>query len=304
MLRDKSAADQDYIEYLWYLMHHRENGDEAMTFLTSYYDDSGSDDLSPVTAIGGPVMLKEACIAFNTVWLKLLEQYRVFGPLHMTDFVRPYGKHIGMHFELKLALFSEIARLINEHKVYSVSVGIPQPDFRAAMPEEVRKELIGPYALAFFCAVMINQGVARLISDKETVVMAYLVDHGSSHADQLLAAHGLLQKREAAAGGFRHTAAIGFDTDDRVSALQAADVIAWCARKRQISGALTKEFEPLNEVLAEIPAIPARSKRAGGHQHIVIPQEGIEMWAKPIRNWISVTGQPPLRLKTSSDRPA
>jgi hypothetical protein len=149
VLPNESAADREYIEELWYLMHHCENGDEAMTFLTSYYDDSGSDDLSPVTAIGGPVMLKEACTAFNIVWLKLLEQYRVFGPLHMTDFVRPHGKHIGMHFELKLALFSEIARLINEYKVYSVSVGIPQPDFRAAMPEEVRKELIGPYALAF-----------------------------------------------------------------------------------------------------------------------------------------------------------
>jgi hypothetical protein len=48
----------------------------------------------------------------------------------MTDFVRPHGKHIGMYREMKLALFKGIAALINDHKVYSLSVAIPQADFK------------------------------------------------------------------------------------------------------------------------------------------------------------------------------
>lgn len=273
-------------------MHHHESEDQAMMFLTHYCDDSGSDDASPVTAIGGPVMSKERFAVFDDAWARLLHRYRISSPLHMTDFGRPHGKCIGMHFEMKLALFSEVAELINEHKFYSVSIGIPQPDFRALMPDEAAKELTSPYALAFFLTVMLNQGLARLISDKETET-SYLVDSGSACAQQLLAAHARLLKHEKAEGKFRHTGAMGFDTDDRVSALQAADVIAWSARKRQITGPLAEEFAPLNDVLDEHPPKSVVGKWRGTHAHVNLPAEGIEMWAKPIRNWLLATGKVP-----------
>jgi len=265
-----------------------------MMFLTHYCDDSGTNDPSPVTAIGGPVMSKQSFKSFDGLWAKLLDSYGIFGPLHMRDFVRPHGRHIGIYPEMKLALFSAVAKLINQHKFYSAFVGIPQPDFRGLMPEEARKELIGPYALAFFLAVMVNQSIAGRISNKETV-MACLVDHGSSHPDQLIAAHRLLQQREAKSGGFRHTAAMGFDTDERISALQAADVIAWCARKRQIAGPLSGEFAQLSDVVAEHH--PKATTWIGTHAHVTLPPEGIEMWAKPIRNWLRSTGSVPPTLE-------
>jgi hypothetical protein len=42
---------------------------------------------------------------------------------------------------------------------------------------------------------------------------------------------------------------MGFDTDDRVPALQAADVLAWSARRRQVDGTLAGEFAPLQDAL-------------------------------------------------------
>lgn len=278
---ERSRAE--YLENLWWLMHHSDSPDRATMALTSYYDDSGTDDGSPITAIGGPVMSRDAFIAFDRRWSQLLDLYRVPQPLHMTDFVRPYGKHVGMHKEMKIALFSEAAGIINDHKLFSVSIGIPQADFKLTLPKDVRKHLLSPYALAFFCAVLITQGVCKNSVMARCEVISYLVDDGSSCKSQLKDAHTWIVNSEKSKGQPRNTGAMAFDTDDRVSALQAADMIAWSARRREIDGQLKDEFEPLAAVLAQ----------EGRHQHISIPLKGIEAWAKPIINWIFQTGEVP-----------
>ena len=264
-------------------MHHSDSPNRATMALTSYFDDSGSDDSSPITVIGGPVMSRNEFIAFARRWSQLLDLHRVPPPLHMADFVRPYGKHIGMHKEMKIALFSEAVSLINSHKSFGISVGIPQPDFKLTLPTNVSKELLSPYALAFFCAVLTIQGVCKNSVMARYEVVSYLVDDGSSWKDQLKDAHTWIVNSEKSKNQPRNTGAMAFDTDDRVSALQAADVIAWSARRREIDGQLKDEFGPLTAVLAQ----------EGRHAHISIPLEGIEEWAKPIMNWIFRTGKVP-----------
>ena len=197
------------------------------------------------------------------------------------------GKHIGMHREMKISLFSKVRKIINRHKRYSLCVLVPQLDFRAMLPDEACRELIGPYALAFLSAVMFNQVVATKRRLGQTS-MSYLVDDGCSGKDQLVAAHSLLLGREIASGGHRYTGTIEFDTDDRVSALQAADVISWSARRRNL-GQLTNEFDPLKDLFVG----DLSSSQRESHATITVPRDGIEMWARPIRNWLSATGKVP-----------
>jgi hypothetical protein len=83
---------------------------------------------------------------------------------------------------------------------------------------------------------------------------------------------------------FVWTGPLTFNTDDRVPALQAADVIAWASRRRDM-GKLNAEFEPLNQVLDD--------RRAPTHGHVPLPSGGIEMLAKPVNNWISRRGTVP-----------
>jgi hypothetical protein len=81
--------------------------------------------------------------AFAERWTKMLERYRIEPPLHMTEFSR--GKYAGWYPEMKRAVFLDASKLINEHKLYSLSVAISQEDFKSELTEEVRKVLIGPY---------------------------------------------------------------------------------------------------------------------------------------------------------------
>jgi len=123
--------------------------------------------------------------------------------------------------------------------------------------------------------------------------MSYLIDDGFRYPEQLRGAHSILLETEKRKGGFRHTGAMGFDTDERVVALQAADVIAWSARRKEIDGQLTNEFAPLEKVLSGDPAIPEKARRAGAHRHISILEKGIEDFAKTVNTWLEETGKPP-----------
>jgi Protein of unknown function (DUF3800) len=214
--------------------------------LTNYLDDSGSHDESPIVAIGGPVMSKMEFVSFDTRLTKILKQYRIPPPFHMTDFVRPNGQHVGIGKEMKLALFSDVAKAINESKVFSFAIIIPQVEFKTLLSPEVCRTVMGPYAAAFFVSVLFNQGIVSHspILSLHLERIAYLVDHGSAFPEQLIKAHAAILEWERTTKGTSYVGTLAFDTDDRVSPLQAADAIAWSARRQQL-GTLVEEFEPL-----------------------------------------------------------
>ncbi len=169
-------------------------------------------------------MNKPRFLEFNFDWDKMLKEFRVHR-IHMTDFVRPYGQYSTMLPEMKKALFPTVSKFINRKKDYSLSIGIPQADYKSLLSTEVCHELMGPYAMAFFTAVLANREALKIRNYNNKV--AYLVDKGSKHHhEQMQAAHTVILYLEKARGE-KHTGAMASDIDDNNNALQAADVIAW-----------------------------------------------------------------------------
>ena len=271
-------------EDIWWVMHRSYLPNNATMALTAYFDDSGSDTASAITVIGGPVMSRQACLEFQSEWSQMLDLYDILHPLHMKDFPQG-GKHARLPKGIKSEMFGKAARIINGFKLFSISIGVPQPEFNATLPEKVRKRLIGPYALAFFCAVLANRSICDQSALYGEQAISYLVDDGSVGKGQLMKAHTEIVKLETSTGGVRNTGSIDFDVDDQVSALQAADVVAWASRRKAVYGQLRGDFVPLEEVLSGPPN--------GSHVHIPIPLEGIEQVATPIMNWIDREGQIP-----------
>jgi len=269
----------EYLDSLWFLLHHSEDRNRRVVGLTSYLDDSGTHDGSAVVVIGGPVMSRIQFKAFCRRWKALLHKYRIPEPLHMKDF-----SSLGLYPEMRVAFLRAASKLINEHKLYSLSVAIPEDDFKDQLSKDVQKNLIGPYALAFMSLVLANQHLsATRHHDGKT---AYLIDQGSSHPEQLLEAHALLLDRDRERK-HHHTGAIAFDSDDNVPALQAADLIAWSARQRDLDR-LSGDLAPLHDALQD--------KKGPSHAHIQIPAQGIRMFAEPINHWITTKGfMPTLR---------
>ena len=155
----------------------------------------------------------------------MLSERKMEPPLHMKDFVG-MGKYAGWYPEFKRELFLAASKIINELKFYSVAVVVSRDDFEAELAEEVRKTLIGPYAFAFFCAVLSNLSAIEHSKYFEGKI-SYLVDLGSGFPEQLRAAHTLIVNAQKGTAGEFRIGTFAQDTDTNVPALQAADVIAW-----------------------------------------------------------------------------
>ncbi len=276
------VAREQYIDDLWFLLHHTESDDDLVLGLTLYFDDSGSDDGSSLVVAGGPALSRIQFKALSASWFPMLEKHGVTSPLSMKKFIGR-GVHAGWYPEMKRALFLDVVKFTNRHKLFSLSVSVSQDDFKSELTEETRKRLIGPYAFAFFMAVIGGQSFSQKLKTGPMTI-SYLGDTGFGYQSQLTEAHAVVVQTEKNAR-YRYTGALAFDSDDRIAALQVADVIAWAARKRDLLGYLPEGFEPLEEIL--------QNERMPRHTHIPIPKAGIKLFSDPLNEWILNRGAMP-----------
>ena len=267
-------------------MHHSTDPRRISLAVTCYCDDSGSHDDSSTAVVGGTVMNKQGFIDLDHDWRRLLREFRLEN-IHMKDFTRPYGRYCTMNREMKIALFTSVANIINKTKVYSVSIAVPNSDFRALFPPKVYSQFMGGYALAFFALVIANHDIALVTHYNNRI--SYLIDKGSNHHHQQLeGAHSVMLRVEKE-NGEKFTGAMASDLDDNNNALQAADVIAWTYH-RSLESEVGEEFRPLLKIFLEKQP-PPRNKRP--HLALAIPPEGVTIFANYIKSWIERTGQIP-----------
>jgi hypothetical protein len=272
---------------LWFLMHHSVDPRRLSLALTCYCDDSGTHAESPLAIVGGVVMNKPRFQEMEGDWGKMLHIFRI-EKIHMQDFVRPNGRYCTMPKEMKIALFTQVSKLINRQKTYSISVGVPREEFYSELSVEVAKELMGPYALAFLTVMIFNREAARMRNYNNRV--AYLIDF-DSQLGQLRSAHDKIMEIERSRGE-KFTGPLAPELDDNVFALQAADVVAWTYHRKNASPNFGEDFKPLLSVLAECQFSPS-GKRIRPHLSHLVKRGQIEALATPINKWIRGAGDVP-----------
>jgi len=188
-------------------------------------------------------MSKRPFTRLDALWGKMLSDYRI-DSLHMADFVRPYGRYIGMYPELKLALFAKAVKTIKANAEYSLSVDVPLPDYRRSFSKDFQRNILSPYAVAFIGMCQFNAKLAR--GNRYPDKLSYVMDTGNPYSGQVQLGHAFQVFVEKAFGQ-RFTGRLTFESDDGNTALQAADVISWSVQRRS-ANALTGEFAPLEEL--------------------------------------------------------
>lgn len=278
-------SDELYLEHLWFMMHHSDDPDRAALALTSYLDDSGTHEQSKTVVIGGPLIGKARFVEFNPRWRAILDDYHIEGALHMRDFQRPSGRYVGRYPEVKASMFARIADLINESKLYSVSVCVPQMDYKSLIPIDVYRKHMSPYGMAFFVVALTNCRMADRLKVNDSI--AYVVDHGN-HDEHLNRAHRLLQHWQRRVPDRLCVGAIAFDSDENVLALQAADVVVWMARKANDQEPLPSEFEPLRAV---IDPQAKSGERSTPHFNIPLGTDAVASFAVNFNSWLESHGE-------------
>ena len=235
------------LKHLWWVAHHSENPARRTLLLTCYIDESGTDSESPAAVVGGILLEKSEFMRFDRVWKKCLLRHHITWPLHMREF-GPRGKFKDIRSEERRALFADVVKLINQHKSLSVAATLQSEEYRNIFSGISNLSMYG----ACFANVVMLVGIgSRQVGIQKNI--AYVLDGGNVYANDVLDAHGFLQKNEFNVGS------LTFDSDDRLAALQAADVISWATRRRDASK-LKSGFEPLSDLLNDDHHIEAPYK--------------------------------------------
>jgi hypothetical protein len=206
-----------------------------------FADESGSEETASLTVVGGLVLLEPHFFSFHYDWTRVASTHGVELPIHMREFGRPHGRLAYLTNEQRRALFSDLVRLINRHKLHGLTVGVDNLEFQQFFPAERFRGLIGAAHLAFLWCMILNHGIVR---DRDLGTMDYIVDKSQFRA-QINDAYEFWKSYEARTEAV-HSGKLAFKRAPEQGELQAADLVAWANRRKQLGEPFDEGFQPLD----------------------------------------------------------
>jgi hypothetical protein len=228
-----------YAEGVWWALHHSNDINRRACVLTCYVDESGTDSNSTVAVVGGLILTMKQFFWLDEEWRKCLDLHNIPWPLHMKEF-GSHGKLQGVRSEARRDLFTDLAGIINDNKTMSVASTLGSEQYRRAFDGVTGLSM---YGASFVQLAMINGTGARMGDYRDPI--AYLLDTGNPYKHDAVDAHSFLVGDEDKYP--LNMGTLAFDSDNKLSALQAADVVSWSVR-RKLASELKSGFEPLAEL--------------------------------------------------------
>lgn len=226
-------------------MHKVDARDRETAAVSLYMDESGSlDPGTPEAVVGGILINRSHFLPFEERWDEMLHRYGIEPPLHMKEFAP--DKRLGYISKCcREKLFSEVAYLINAHKIASLTATLSNSEYTTLFDAELRKDF-SVYGMCFSLALLMNHQLATLQNYKERI--PFIMDAGNPHAEHVRQAHAefLRMQRE---DGFLHAGGLYFGDDTEFGVLQAADVIAWGYRRISTHHRLPPGMEIISGIL-------------------------------------------------------
>ena len=167
-------------------------------------------------------------------------------PANSHERIWPYGRFANVSPGCRHKLFLEIAELINFHKLVSISATLSNAEYKANVDETVREEF-SVYGMCFILSAVMNHKLAASKSYRKKIPL--ILDNGNPHKGHVVKAHAAMIEWQK--GTFLNVGGLHFEDDKDLGILQAADVVAWGARRRTTGKMFGHSFEPINDILNE-----------------------------------------------------
>jgi hypothetical protein len=241
-LRGQLNARQSYREEVWILMHGGSAKYQQETAsVRLWLDESGGEDPgTPYASLGALLINHGRFESFETAWEELLERYNLTPPLHMKEFGRPDGRFGYLTNECRYQIFSEVVEIINSHKLYSFAANISNAQYESAFNKKLR-DIFGVYGMCYLMLVWMNHSMAE--RNKYPKTIPFIFDIGNSKADHIVKSHAEIQRWQRET--YFHMGGLHFEKDECFALLQAADVVAWGARRRATKLSMNHGFSPI-----------------------------------------------------------
>lgn len=227
--------------------------------ITLYLDESGTDQESAATLIGGIYFRNVDRSAFRNDWRnEVLKRHRIVGPLHMKEFHRG-GKLAQIKGQQRTELFRDVVKVIKRYRCASFSSPILAADYDTHLaPLTYNGDGITREFMSFVLMIGVNNELTKWMKDNisgifndaelEVGQVPFLMDKGGT--SWMAMQQALMNVREKGTEMATLAGTLSFADDNDVFQLQAADVIAWsCRRMHGENGRFPKGYEPLKELV-------------------------------------------------------
>jgi hypothetical protein len=215
----------------------------TMQKITCYLDESATDGGTPSAVVGGVVFNDSYFHAFDEAWRQLLGRHHLTPAFHMKDFKRN-GRFASLGKRQRKLIFSEVVALVREYAILSLSSVLTVKDYNEVVdPFMQHNNGMSIYGACFLGCVSAN---VRLAADNEyDGPVHYMMDDGNQYRSQVQVSFDAFCDDPQ----WRIGRPLDFKRDEEVTALQAADLICWAARRHAVGGTFDGGFEPINNVL-------------------------------------------------------
>jgi hypothetical protein len=238
-------VSKEYLEHLWFILHHSDDTEGITMAVTCYLDESGTDLNSdnPVVVVAGLVMTRDNFLMLDIVWNDILSQFKIEPPIHMKEFGK-HGRLGHIDYPIRFQLFTQLIGLINCYKTHSVAAIINYNQFKNIVNNKVKCH-IGPYGICFMLCANLCFGQANEAHYRGAI--SFILEQGAKHSGHILKAHETMMQIQKDKVLSINVGSIAFEPK-KLSILQAADIIAWGVR-RSVSGIpIGKGFQPISNL--------------------------------------------------------
>jgi len=215
--------------------------------VTCYLDESATDGATPVALVGGVILNSQDYELLAEEWEAMLGRFSLSPSFHMKDFGL-HGRLSAISSNAKADIFRTAASIISARRIYTLSVTLSPADYKDSLSDVSRKEH-SLYELCFLGAAISNGKMAKANDYHDRV--AFVLDSGNAYAEQVRKAHQELQSYSKSHGIPSNVGSLAFEDDEQVSALQAADIVCWAARRKASGSRFFPESKPIEELISD-----------------------------------------------------
>lgn len=214
--------------------------------LRCYLDESGVEGSLLVATMAGLSLENDRFTWLDLEWKKVLSKHN-FTHIHMREFGLT-GKWGQIREGTRLALFTDIAAIIREHKRYSIAATLTPGHFKQYFGKAPQKtSFMSIYSTCFFLLAMAQGKQSH--HDGYSNDIPFLLDCNHQYRKEIEVCHAFLMNNCQFPV---HVGRLEFDTDEKNTALQAADVVAWAVQRQARGLPFNIGSEPIETVLDEI----------------------------------------------------
>jgi hypothetical protein len=190
-------------------------------------------------------MDRDDFLMFDVVWDGLLSRHKIKPPLHMREFGED-GRHGHLNYKERAALFSDLSKLISCYKSMSIATTLNHNQYKEIIHPAIQKKM-SLYSLCFMlCAHMIHLNAEQKGLQYN---IPYIVEQGNEYQQHILMAHaGMIRMQKEKMP--LHVGSLTF-AGKNISALQAADIIAWGNLRLAIGRPIDRGFEPIMDIFRD-----------------------------------------------------